>query len=441
MRNQNRSAKKALGLFTLLGWGIALHAQSSDALIDKLVQKGILTVKEANELRDETDKNFSLAHAVKTGLPDWVASLRFNGDIRLRYDHITNVDPSAIDRDRFRYRLRFGYTAVLLDDWEVGFAFASGQNDPVSTNQTLDDNAVKKPVTLDKVYARWTPVNKGPWLVNTTLGKMEQPLAFPSTLLFDNDYMPEGLAQEVSFKLTSKHSLKATGVAFVLDEVAASSRDPYLLGGQLRWDAEWSPKWHSSAGVTHLSIVNGANLVNGAVPDISGGNTRLGPTGVPAYSYNTLYLDGALTYKLDKFPLYEGAFPITVSGDFTRNSSAPANNLGYSVGLTLGKAGKKKLWELNWRYTELQADAWYEELVESDFGAFYKTAAPGTPATAIGYRSGTNVRGHWIKGTYNVYDSFSFSIAYFLTDLINEPGLAPYDSGSGRLFLEGIWKF
>ena len=79
--------------------------------------------------------------------------------------------------------------------------------------------------------------------------------------------------------------------------------------------------------------------------------------------------------------------------------------------------------------------------MESDFGAFYKTAAPGTPATAIGYRSGTNVRGHWLKGTYNVYDSFSFSIAYFLTDLINEPGLAPYDSGSGRLFLEGIWKF
>lgn len=50
--------------------GTSGHAQSADALIDKLVEKGILTVKEANELREESDKGFTAAHSVKTGLPE-----------------------------------------------------------------------------------------------------------------------------------------------------------------------------------------------------------------------------------------------------------------------------------------------------------------------------------------------------------------------------------
>jgi hypothetical protein len=150
-------------------------------------------------------------------------------------------------------------------------------------------------------------------------------------------------------------------------------------------------------------------------------------------------LDGGVTYTLESFPFYNGPFPINISGDYVRNLAAHTglHNDGYSAGFTLGKAGKKGLWELNYRWTQLGADAWYEELVESDFGAFYRTAPVGG---AAGYRSGTNVRGHWIKGTYNVWDSFSFSVAYFLTELVNE-NPAGLSSQTGRLFIEGVWKF
>ena len=51
----------------------AATAQSSDALIDKLVEKGILSVKEANDLREETEKNFSQAYSVKSGMPEWIS--------------------------------------------------------------------------------------------------------------------------------------------------------------------------------------------------------------------------------------------------------------------------------------------------------------------------------------------------------------------------------
>ena len=83
----------ASGLGAVAGMALMIngHAQSVDGLLDKLVDKGVLTVKEANDLREESDKNFSTAYAAKNGMPDWVTSLRFNGDLRLRYDRITAV--------------------------------------------------------------------------------------------------------------------------------------------------------------------------------------------------------------------------------------------------------------------------------------------------------------------------------------------------------------
>jgi hypothetical protein len=378
--------------------------------------------------------------------------MRLNGDLRLRYDRISSEDSASQDRDRFRYRLRFGFTATLKDDFEVAFALTSGQNDPISNNQTLDDNGNKKPITIDKVYIKWNPVHTGDWNASLTLGKMENPLVTPSTMLFDRDYTPEGGALEASYKVNDQHTFKALAFDYLLDEAGASSRDPMLLGAQARWDAAWSPQFSTTLGGAILNFKKAEALVNNTVPDIGGGNTRLGAPGnvaannvaPPANAIRALYADAGVTYTFEKAPFYNGAFPITFSADVLRNTAASANNDAWSAGVTIGKAGKKGLWELNYRYTRLEADAWYEEMSESDFGAFYKTPLPGTAYTGqsgTGYRSGTNVKGHWIKGTYNFYDSFSLSVAYFLTDLINLPPGAAYDSGTGRLFVEGVWKF
>src|SRR6266571_9404895 len=89
-------------------------AQSSDALLDKLVQKGVLTAEEAKDLRNETKKDFDKSYASKSGLSPWVSALRFNGDFRARYDGVyqddSNSGPGTAreDRHRLRYRLRFG---------------------------------------------------------------------------------------------------------------------------------------------------------------------------------------------------------------------------------------------------------------------------------------------------------------------------------------------
>src|SRR5882762_5286776 len=110
----------AAGAAVSVALSTAAQAQSADALIDKLVEKGILTTKEANELREEADKNFTTSYQVKSGMPDWVTSLKFNGDFRGRFEKHNMDNTLANDRNRFRYRVRFGVTASLVDDFEIG---------------------------------------------------------------------------------------------------------------------------------------------------------------------------------------------------------------------------------------------------------------------------------------------------------------------------------
>src|SRR5690349_1503093 len=89
--NHTFKTKAALltGAAATLALSATCHAQSSDALIDKLVDKGILTANEAKDLRDEADKNFNTAVQAKTGMPDWVSSYKLSGDFRGRYDQIS----------------------------------------------------------------------------------------------------------------------------------------------------------------------------------------------------------------------------------------------------------------------------------------------------------------------------------------------------------------
>lgn len=420
-------------------------AQSADALIDKLVDKGVLTVKEANDLREETDKGFTQAYSLKSGMPEWVTALKFNGDFRGRYESFNYEDDNTASRNRFRYRARFGITATLQDNFELGLRLGSGDLDggvptggidPISNNQSLQNNGSKKGIFIDLAYAKWSPLNTPDWTGVLTLGKMENPFVFPSTMMFDKDYTPEGAAVELTYQLHPKHKLKFTGGGYVLDELGSDSNDPFMAGAQLRWDAKWSSHFSSSAGLSYWGITAANNLGNGAVPNINSGNTRTAG-GALVNTYTPIQADASLTYTMEKFPMYPAAFPITVFGEYIQNTSVSDDDMGYAGGITFGKSGKRGTWDLSYQYRELQADAWYEELTESDFGANYLAAPVGGSA---GYRAGTNVRGHVIKAQYSPYDSLTLGVTYWLTELVHE-NPAGSDSGAGRLQVDAAWKF
>ncbi len=450
----SRAARLSLAVGSLLAGGIGVSAQSSDALIDKLIKKGVLTVDEGEELRQQADNDFTKAVQVKNGMPDWVTSLKVGGDFRGRFEQFYAEHPGYTTRTRYRIRARLGVTATIQDDLEVGIRLATADaSNPLSANATLQGNATRKPVTFDAAYAKWTPIHDGTWTGSATIGRFDNPFQL-SNMVFDNDYIPEGAALQVGYQFNDRQSIKAVAGYYVLAELNQSSvtnnsgnpiidgsailspsHDPAIQGAQVIWDAKWTKKLDSQVGVAFFNLSGkdnlGTFLAANNIPNVNSGNTRTPATqsspGRLVYDYNPFVISENITYHLDSFPGYPGVFPVKVFGEYINNPAAPSKNEGYRVGLTLGKAGDKRKWEVTYRYQSLGADAWYEEVVDDDNGAFYANTIPGDtgPVTSRfgnygNYRGGTNVRGHYFQLQYSFTSSASFVFSYYLNTVIDK---------------------
>jgi len=445
MKKRNHSnfkSKSALlaGAAATLALSATCHAQSSDALIDKLVEKGFLTTKEAQDLREEADKNFNTAIQAKTGMPDWVTSYKLSGDFRGRFDRISGDNAGLIERTRFRYRLRFGVTANILENMEAGFRLGTGDSagNPLSNNTTEENNFSKKPIWIDTAYGKWTPINSGGWMASTTVGKMENPFVV-TPMVFDPDLTPEGVVLQGSYAFNDKHTLAATAGGFVLDEEKGSTHDPAMLGEQVLFNSKWNTHWASSVGLAAFQLLNREQLTTGNVTSNNQGNTRNGANGL-VNSYAPIVADANVTYTFDSAPLYNGPFPVKFGVEYMNNVATTRNNNGYWVGITFGKAGVHKTWELTYRYEYLQADAWYDQMVDDDNGVYYQNAPAGN---AAGYFGGTNVKGHYLKLTYALTDSVSFACSAFINDMVNgvPTGASQPKPATLRVFADLMWKF
>jgi hypothetical protein len=418
------------------------HAQSSvDSLLNKLEQKGVLTVDEAKALKAENQQDFKSdmdkAFNSKFAMPDWVTGYKLSGDFRGRFDDMNSHNAAIVDRERLRYRLRVGLQVNMKDDLEVGFRVASGDSSqgspssPLSNNQTLAGNSSKKLLYIDTAYGKWTPIHNDDWKLAATIGKMVQPFD-ASYMLFDPDYTPEGGALQASYKFNDNQSLRFNTAAFVLDELKTSARDPFMYGGQLLLDSKWTPKIGTTVGVSAYDIVNRETL--STAYDTNLGNTLVGGT-VFARNFNPIVASGSVTYTLDSFPLYPGAFPIKLAGEYLNNPAAPNNNQGCWGGVTFGKSGKKGTWDISYRYQYLEADAWWDQVVDDDNAAAFPTSA-----TAAGLAGGTNIKGHLVKFNYSIFDSLTFSFTCYLNDLIHNPYPAA-KTDTLHAMADIMWKF
>src|ERR1041385_9260608 len=131
--------------------------------------------------------------------------------------------------------MRFGVTATLLDDFEAGFRLTSSEpsgsfgGDPISGNSTFQNNGDKKFLYIDQAYGKWSPLKGPSWLGAFTIGKMEHPFVF-SDMVFDADYMPEGLAANLSYIINDNQSVRVNAGYFVLDELPNSGNDAFMYG-------------------------------------------------------------------------------------------------------------------------------------------------------------------------------------------------------------------
>ncbi len=452
----------------------ALRAQSGDALVDKLVQKGILTVDEAQDLKAEADKDFKAAYSMKSGMPDWVSSFKINGSFRGRYDGFyengNNYGPKPApeantfanaDRTQLRYRLLLGMTATLEDHFEIGIRLGSGQIGSAlaaqgiggaifSQNQTLGSDGTAKSVFIDAAYAKWTPNEH----LQVQIGKMDNQLWFTDAII-DPDYQPEGAQERVSFNLGEKHQIGLTAGQWVIGENNSANRqspaaattgsvnnDVYLFLNQLDLKSQWTKKISTRFAAGNYAFKNQYAMAPSLETTLSTFQNGTPAVNVPGSSvvgaqhFNPLIGRGEFTYLLDSFPLFQGEFPLTFGAEyfwnpgasdaaFTGKNYSGRGNEGYNLGLLVGSAKKKHNWQLSYNFKTIETAATWRGMVDDDFG--------------FNERGGTDVRGHLVRGVYRVYDSMTCGFSFFHTEQIsNPPGT---QSKQDRIFVDLVWSF
>src|SRR5260221_6626172 len=89
--------------------------------------------------------------------------MKSNGDVREVFEGFYGDNPLFTDRNRLRYRVRFGVVANLLDDFETGFKLTSddtasgcahNEGDPISGNTTFQNNGSNRLIYNDQASGK-----------------------------------------------------------------------------------------------------------------------------------------------------------------------------------------------------------------------------------------------------------------------------------------------
>ncbi|MBU1045391.1 MAG: putative porin [Candidatus Omnitrophica bacterium] len=368
-------------------------AGQSDLLVNKLVEKNIISQPEAEALLAQSEAPQGL-----DSLPQWAQDIKLKGDLRFRYqreekDTTTAGLTTNTKRERARFRLRLGLEAKVAQGWTVKTGLASGSTDSRSTNQTYQDNFSSKPIQLDYAYAIYDPEEN----IKVLAGKIEnkKTLWMASNLLWDSDINPEGLVAQIQCN-ENKFWLN-TGY-FILDEISAGA-DPtmfFLQPGFMLSDNDISVKGsfncyavNSVQGLEYTNIVSGSNS-----------NTLTGSPASFAYDYDCW----GISTEIGKQNFISNRLDYgAVFFDYINNPDPSSENEGYLIGIKFGvpKVDNPGDWQAVINYRKLAKDAWLDFLPNSTFLA-----------------GQTDARGYEYILQYAVAKNVSMAISYYNAETI-----------------------
>lgn len=376
----------------------------------------------------------------------WLKDLKFSADMRLRYEafdftsgHRTETDP----RNRFRFRLRYGFEKKFKPDMTVGFYLASGgTSDPTSTNESFDGNFVYKTSVIERVYATYTPswAKWGPLeKFEITGGKFKNPFEEgTSEIIWDRDVRPEGAYQKADFRFINMENFKVKGYftagQFILDE------DGTLGSGTTGGDAElWAfqfgikPQFKTpffekpisvSSAVSYYSFDEYAEKSNFGTFARGNPNTTGSATELDAKDFEIFEYYAEIKISPDSLP------PLRFFFDWATNlyESAPPASLGgandaWAVGVKIGEAKEKGDWEIAYDYRLIEPNSVVGAFNDSDLGNGH-----------------SDKRGSVIKAKYMLTKNLELGLAaYFINNV--SAGNILIDEEQRRFQVDLAWKF
>ncbi|MCK5124705.1 MAG: putative porin [candidate division Zixibacteria bacterium] len=330
---------------------------------------------------------------------DWTENIKVKGDLRYRHEMIKK-DKDADTRTRHRIRTRFGIFAKASDYTNIGIQLATGSNDPISTNQTLDNGFSSKSIVLDLAYFKAKhPQVKGLTLIG---GKFKNPFFKPgkSELIWDGDWNPEGGVLKYNHDY-SQMSLNLVGGGLWIEE-RSSDKDSYLAVGQGTLRTKFNERKSSFAiGGGYYYYGNAKEFAPFYDTDDAMGNST--KEFISGTDTSTVYANG---YELfEAFAEFTHTFdkiPVMIMGDFVTNTAADSLNTGWLVGFRVGKAKKTGSWEVRYNYRNVEKDAVVGIYTSSDFRG-----------------GGTDAKGHVMGGSVAIAPNTFIGVNYF----INQTGL------------------
>ncbi len=450
----------------LLGSAVA-RAQDNGALLDLLVHKGLINDQEAEEVRADLTRESATTSAGKIKLSTPLTELELYGDARIRYE-VRNGETSSPDpinppgdtyqRNRARYRLRIGLKGTLVDDWFFGIRLETSTN-PRSTNVTFGDDTAAGPgpfaknsdgIGVGQAYLGY----KGIRDLTLIAGKMPNPF-INSTMVWDSDINPEGLAEQFSHTFSfalggggsssaAVESYSKDGKAVATSAVSAeppkkvsvdlyanfgqfvyddknpenpigpqpsntSRSDAFMLGWQVGAKVTLPNKMYFQISPTLYNYTGTGDTFNAhfvgdptfqVVDPVTGAVTLVSPNQTGINNLFVFDVPMEIGWNL-------GELPIKVFGEYARNLSGDdrAEAAGhpdktdsvnaYQIGAGIGKAKGKGSWELRsfWQHTE--QFALDPNLVDSDL-----------------FDSRVNLEGVFVQLSYAVTDAVTTNLTY-----------------------------
>lgn len=443
---------RTIALLSLAGAITPAFAQDSGALLDALVQEGVLKESKAEEIRAKLTRDFERTSPGKIKLDSSIKELKLSGDIRLRYQYQTQDAQSPSDKSNvsqqslYRLRLRLNADYKLSDDFFAGFGLATMQNND-SNNQTFangnggGDYFQNYNIYINKAFVGWTPIN------GVTLVGGKQPNPFYTTdLVWDADVNPVGFTERIDlhkvFNWTGLELSLVAGQLNVSDNNESNANRTLKRGGNTNRDGFiYETQIIASTQLNsriRATVAPAFYWTNGASTNGNGGGSTNGTVGTDRWAttdslqgLKLLLVPGDLSFKFlgQKTKLvwdfsynFDGAERGSLYGKAASPTAVVTNpvlpsstdKLAWLIGFQIGENKKKGDWSLLANYRQVGLSAIDPLVNDSDWSGSY-----------------TNMSGYKTSFTYNLGNATTLALTYQYGDNLRQFLGAGLNGGAG----------